>query len=71
MQANAEVKATNAVEKAALREVLEEHGYCEVCGRRVSWSHWFQVGLVCTGTVTGGCVHGEDAPAESWMGKES
>ena len=25
----------------------------------------------CTGTVTGGCVHGEDAPAESLMGKES
>ena len=31
----------------------------------------FRWGSFCTGTVTGGCVHGEDAPAESWMGKES
>ena len=31
----------------------------------------FRWGLFCTCTVTGGCVHGEDAPAESSMGKES
>ena len=40
-----------------------EDEYCKAIG--------FKWDSFCACTVTGGCVHGEDAPAESSMGKES